>query len=1553
MNGFTSLISKIGNTLGKKLASVIDKITDKLSKFDLEKTTKTVSDFIEKVRTNYAMPIFDKLVDAFNKIRSHLPTLEQISSFLTNLFQIGMSNYVGPLVETIANLLKLFADNIGAPVLEEIGKFISDLLKNGPSLDSFVQLVRDLYNIVTSNVSIPAFDEIMNFISFISGYIYDFSASINIIQWILDGLASITHFSFFEKMADGLAKFTEVWIAPWLYKFFDFMNALYYAQEIGGFVQTIDEAADGVERFSAAASVGSFPGFTRLQKIIDKIKELFVGKWVEIYNNFIKSAKEFWESPGLEKLKIVFEKIRDAISKLDPETVYMWISRISGILMALTIRKTIKKLGDAFTGLAEAWGGVASAFKEIAGSFKNIGDAISGGITNLFDSLVSVINTYKKSIRANILIKIALAVLMIAGAVLIMSKIPEDKFEQVAAMLVVLALSLSVMYAAVAVFSQFSDMKGAGSAILSFALAMIIIGHAIEKISSLTSDQIIDGGAVIASMLIVLAFAMRFIDGLTFNPAAVVMPLTFALAIGILVGVMAGVGALMLKFQGMIERGFFAVTATMAIMAACLKAIDGVLLSPAALVAPIAFTAALLILALDIVAFALIPEEMLTLAGERLTMLGAALLVGVYILGISGVSPAEALAPLALTSALILLAGDIIIFGLLAMSPLFGIGAASVTVALFVVATAAGLMGRIANESKMSIGAALAPLALVAAVGLLAGAIIALGIAANYGDIWLGYSIVMLTLTVVVLATVFIEKVLTGVKIPIGSLVSAIILVTTTALLALAIVGLGKLANPDDINEGIALIAVAAAALVILAGAFGSITFNAGMVVGPILFTLALVTLMAAMVLLSVPPWEAILRGLASCFVAAVSLAIVARAFNNIKIEPNAIAVLVLYILTIALLVESIIRIGSMQPQEAMQGVIGIAVALVALSVAIGVLGAVAPKLDMIAASFIKLAAGFVIVGAAIILASIGFAIVAFGIQQIANVSTKKIAVILLSIAAAILAMGIAAAIGGVPLLAVGGAFIMVGAGALLLAAAISILTGTIPAIVDGIKKLGESFKELGQNIAEGAANGIIGGAASFVGGVVGMAKSGFDAFCDFFAMRSPSKLMAAMSMFIPIGAGAGIDAGAGIPAQSMTDMSNGMLGSFSSTMFGENGIQALSAGIPTASAAGIQSTSGEGTTGIDNYAQLLKDQYNTDMFGDGFWSETSGKIGSETATGIEQNSGEAANAMDELNSLLEGKFDTSEMSKYIDTGSLIPENMGVGIENGSTDLNGDYTDVLKQLGIDGMDFASSDSVIGIGEEWDTSQMTGMFNKSEEVSDSARNIAEEAADAAASTEGKWHDVGSDLVHGLADGIQSNSSKAINAAVDVAVSAYEAAKRALDINSPSKLFIKLGKGIDEGFVVGMERMSDDVKNKSEEVAFSIVSSAKKPLDQLADLMSGDIIDDPTITPVLDLSQIQNGANRLYSMLGDADRISFSGNVDLANAASISVSRDQRHKQESDNQMMTSLIDAINGLSALIGNTGNVYNVNGVTDDDGSNVSTAVRSLLRAAKIEGRA
>ncbi len=249
--------------------------------------------------------------------------------------------------------------------------------------------------------------------------------------------------------------------------------------------------------------------------------------------------------------------------------------------------------------------------------------------------------------------------------------------------------------------------------------------------------------------------------------------------------------------------------------------------------------------------------------------------------------------------------------------------------------------------------------------------------------------------------------------------------------------------------------------------------------------------------------------------------------------------------------------------------------------------------------------------------------------------------------------------------------------------------------------------------------------------------------------------------------------------------------------------------------------------------------------------------------------------------------------------------------------------------------------------------ISGISDIAGDLRDKAGEVVSDAKDAVLDKLDDWISAGKDLIGGLIQGVKDKAGDLVSAARGVVDDAISAAKSLLGIASPSKVFRQFGRYVDEGFVLGLTDMSDKVTKTSEYVAKGVVTAARKPLEQLADLMSSDIIDDPTITPVLDLSEIQNGANRLYSMLDDADRVSFSGNVDLANAASLSVSRDQQRKRDSDNQMMGSLIDAINGLSALIGNTGNVYNVNGVTYDDGSNVSTAVRSLIRAAKIEGRA
>lgn len=247
----------------------------------------------------------------------------------------------------------------------------------------------------------------------------------------------------------------------------------------------------------------------------------------------------------------------------------------------------------------------------------------------------------------------------------------------------------------------------------------------------------------------------------------------------------------------------------------------------------------------------------------------------------------------------------------------------------------------------------------------------------------------------------------------------------------------------------------------------------------------------------------------------------------------------------------------------------------------------------------------------------------------------------------------------------------------------------------------------------------------------------------------------------------------------------------------------------------------------------------------------------------------------------------------------------------------------------------------------------GIKDNKRSVKSAGERLAEAGADGARSNRRDWVRAGESMTDGLRHGIENGRSGVINAAVRTAINAYNAAKSALKINSPSKLFATLGEGIDEGYVKGMRDKEHIVITKSRDLVKGMIETSRSALDGLLDLMNSDMIDDPTITPVLDLSEIQNGANKLYSMMDDANRYSLNGNVNLASNTSRAVSADQRRQQESNDQMMNTLINAINGLSALIGNTGNVYNVNGVTYDDGSNVSSAVRSLIRAAKIEGRA
>lgn len=133
---------------------------------------------------------------------------------------------------------------------------------------------------------------------------------------------------------------------------------------------------------------------------------------------------------------------------------------------------------------------------------------------------------------------------------------------------------------------------------------------------------------------------------------------------------------------------------------------------------------------------------------------------------------------------------------------------------------------------------------------------------------------------------------------------------------------------------------------------------------------------------------------------------------------------------------------------------------------------------------------------------------------------------------------------------------------------------------------------------------------------------------------------------------------------------------------------------------------------------------------------------------------------------------------------------------------------------------------------------------------------------------KFEDIGKNAIQGLIDGMQDSTllGKAIQTATDLATKAYNAAKEALDINSPSKKFRSLGKSAVEGFSQGFRRYSAMSTKAAEDVSKDALSAVSDVIEAM-NIASDDSLDiQPTITPVVDMSNVSAASGMLNGYFG---------------------------------------------------------------------------------------
>ena len=253
-------------------------------------------------------------------------------------------------------------------------------------------------------------------------------------------------------------------------------------------------------------------------------------------------------------------------------------------------------------------------------------------------------------------------------------------------------------------------------------------------------------------------------------------------------------------------------------------------------------------------------------------------------------------------------------------------------------------------------------------------------------------------------------------------------------------------------------------------------------------------------------------------------------------------------------------------------------------------------------------------------------------------------------------------------------------------------------------------------------------------------------------------------------------------------------------------------------------------------------------------------------------------------------------------------------------------------------------SFLNKGKELAGKLKTGIEDKVSDIKKATKGLVEKAKDAIEDKKESFKECGKNLMDGLKNGIENAKEKVTSTVNDVADNVVSGFKSLLGINSPSRVFADFGRYIDEGLVQGIKKYASKVSDSTTYMGNKAVNGMAGAINQIRDLINGDIETQPTIRPVLDLSNVKSGVGSINSMIGDGRMVRLRSEVSSVNSM-FNQNRQNGHNDE--------VVSAINKLNKSLNNLERPsYIVNGVTYDDGSNVSSAVESLVRAARIERR-
>ncbi len=306
-------------------------------------------------------------------------------------------------------------------------------------------------------------------------------------------------------------------------------------------------------------------------------------------------------------------------------------------------------------------------------------------------------------------------------------------------------------------------------------------------------------------------------------------------------------------------------------------------------------------------------------------------------------------------------------------------------------------------------------------------------------------------------------------------------------------------------------------------------------------------------------------------------------------------------------------------------------------------------------------------------------------------------------------------------------------------------------------------------------------------------------------------------------------------------------------------------------------------TSGMSTFAQNLTNLGNAGI--DGFInaftnanSRVSTAANTMVTTFINAAKAQQGNLTSTLTTMINGIVTafTSKYSQFTIMGQTMMTNFISGIRTGDASARSAFVTIVSGcLTTIRNKFYEFNTV---GQTTMTNLIAGIRTKNQLAKDAFVQIINSCLTAIRNKYTDFYNAGKYLVEGFAKGIDEYTWYAEARARAMARAAAQAAEAELDINSPSKVGYRIGGFFGMGFVNSLI----DYTDKSYDAGASVAKSAKEGLrnavSKIGDFIENGIDSQPTIRPLLDLSDVTEGAGRLSALLSRNQAMKISAGME---------------------------------------------------------------------------